>query len=274
MMALEERDYREAAEFVGGQIPLDAQIAVVLGSGLGCFAEQLSSTVRVPYRRIPHAPAVTNSSHKGELIYGELVGKKVIVLSGRVHAYEGYSLNETAFFVRLLFLLGIKTLILTNAAGGISPELSIGDFLCLSDHLYFFDDSPVRGPHMALFGERFFDMSNAYDRELRKIALDEMTAQGLIAREGVYAYMPGPQFETPAEIKALQFLGADAVGMSTVAETIVAVQCGIKVLGLSCISNLAAGISQTPLSDHDVNQATAMRAGVFERLLLGILSRL
>ncbi len=271
---LKEQDYREAAGFVGGRIPLGAEIGVVLGSGLGAFAEQLDHPVRVKYSEIPHAPKATNTSHKGELVYGETAGKKVIVLSGRVHGYEGYPLADTAFYIRLLFLLGVKTVILTNAAGGVAPELSVGDFLCLSDHLYFFDDSPVKGPHLPLFGERFFDMSNAYDKELRWLALSVMEEQGLPAQEGVYAYMPGPQFETPAEIRALRLLGADAVGMSTVAEAIAAAQCGMKTLGISCISNPAAGISLKPLSDRDVNEVAVQCSAAFIELLRGILSRL
>ena len=273
-MVLVEQDYREAAAFVGGRIPLDAETAVVLGSGLGLFAETLEHPIRVGYSEIPYAPAATNATHKGELIYDEAAGKKVIVLSGRVHAYEGYSLADTVFYVRLLHLLGVKNVILTNAAGGICPELSVGDFLCISDHLYFFDDSPVKGPHLPLFGERFFDMSNAYDKQLRRIALTVMREQGLPAREGVYAYMPGPQFETPAEIRALRVLGADAVGMSTVAEAIAAVQCGMRTLGISCISNPAAGISREPLSDRDDNEVASRRSAAFTKLLRGILSRL
>lgn len=271
---LREQDYREAADFVGGRIPFGAEIGVVLGSGLGPFAEMLERSVKVKDSEIPHAPKATNASHKGELIYGEAAGKKLIVLSGRVHGYEGYPLSDTVFYIRLLFLLGVKTVILTNAAGGIAPGLSVGDFLCISDHLYFFDDSPVKGSHLPLFGERFFDMSNAYDQKLRQIALSVMREQGLPAREGVYAYMPGPQFETPAEIRALRLLGADAVGMSTVAETIAAVQCGMKVLGISCISNPAAGISLKPLSDRDVNEVAVRRSAAFTELLCGILSRL
>ena len=273
-MVLAEQDYREAAAFVGGRIPLDAETAVVLGSGLGLFAETLEHPIRVGYSEIPYASAVTNTSHKGELIYGETAGKKVIALSGRVHAYEGYSLADTVFYIRLLYLLGIKNVILTNAAGGICPELSVGDFLCISDHLYFFDDSPVRGPHLSLFGERFFDMSNAYDKQLRRTALTVMQEQGLPAREGVYAYMPGPQFETPAEIRALRVLGADAVGMSTVAEAIAAAQCGMKTLGISCISNPAAGVCDEPLQMDDVAKAAAAAADKIEALVVKVIGTL
>lgn len=255
-------------------IPADVRSAVVLGSGLGSFVERLSGKVRVAYAEIPHAPAATNAAHKGELIYGTVCEKPVIVLSGRVHAYEGYSLADTVFYIRLLFLLGVKNLVLTNAAGGISAKLSVGDFMCISDHLYFFDDSPVKGPHIPLFGERFFDMSNAYDKSLRKLAQTVMEEQGLPFYEGVYAYMPGPQYETPAEIRALRTLGADVVGMSTVAEAIAAAQCGMKTLGLSCISNPAAGISSVPLSDHDVTEVASRRAEVFAALVEGILLKL
>ena len=273
-MILTEQSYREAAAFVGGRIPFDAETAVVLGSGLGMFSETLKNPVRLDYSEIPHAPVATNVTHKGQLIYGEAAGRKVIVLSGRVHAYEGYSLADTAFYIRLLYLMGIKQVILTNAAGGISPKFQVGDFLCISDHLYFFDDSPVKGSHLPLFGERFFDLSNAYDKRLRQIALSVMAEQKLPALEGVYAYMPGPQFETPAEIRALRILGADAVGMSTVAETIAAVQCGMNVLGISCISNPAAGISLKPLSDKDVNEVVSRRSGAFIELINGILLKL
>ena len=274
MNALTMVQYKQAADFLRGRFPNGADTAVVLGSGLDGFTARVREGYAVPYCDIPHAPGTTNQAHKGELLCGRVEGRPVYVLSGRVHAYEGYSLADTAFFVRVLHLLGVKNLILTNAAGGIAPELSVGDFMCISDHLYFFDDSPVRGPHLPAFGPRFFDMSNAYDKSLRQTALAVIKELHLPPREGVYAYMPGPQYETPAEIRALRALGADAVGMSTVAEAIAAAQCGMRTLGISCITNPAAGISLTPLSDDDVTETAARRSEDFIRLLCGILTKI
>lgn len=269
-------EYQKAANAVSSRLSAEfhAKTAVVLGSGLGGFADVLEDAVSVPFCEIPGAPAATNPAHKGELLVGTIRGVPVYLLSGRVHAYEGYSLAQTAFFVRVLFLLGVKNLILTCAAGGISPEYSPGDFVCISDHLYFFDDSPVRGEHLPEFGERFFDMTHAYDESARAAALETMTEMGISPKQGVYAYMPGPQYETPAEVRALSMLGADMVGMSTVAEAITAAQCGMKTLGIACISNLAAGISSGPLSDQEVTETAASRAKVFEELLCRVVTRL
>lgn len=273
-MAHTMEQYREAAAYLRKTLPGGAETAFVLGSGLAGFTGQVKGAVSAVYRGIPHAPNTTNGAHKGEIVYGEISGKPVLVLSGRVHAYEGYALSDTVFYVRLLHLLGVKNLILTNAAGGISPKLAVGDFMCISDHLYFFDDSPVRGPHLPEFGERFFDLSNAYDKDLRRSALDTMREIGVEPQEGVYAYMPGPQYETPAEIRALRTLGADAVGMSTVAEAIAAAQCGMKTLGISCITNPAAGTAPAKLSDRDVTETAARRSEDFIRLLCGVLAKI
>ena len=193
-------EYQKAANAVSSRLSAEfhAKTAVVLGSGLGGFANVLEDAVSVPFCEIPGAPAATNPAHKGELLAGTIRGVPVYLLSGRVHAYEGYSLAQTAFFVRVLFLLGVKNLILTCAAGGISPEYSPGDFVCISDHLlYFFDDSPVRGEHLPEFGERFFDMTHAYDESARAAALETMTEMGIFPKQGVYAYMPVRSMKRP-----------------------------------------------------------------------------
>ena len=265
---------RESANCLRQAFPMGAELGIVLGSGLGPLADELTDAAAIPFAEVPHFARSTAPDHAGRLVCGTLAGKRVLCMQGRLHGYEGLSPAEVAYPIRVMKAFGLRSVILTNAAGGICPELSVGDFLCISDHLYFFDDSPVKGPHLPLFGERFFDMSNAYDKQLRRIALTVMREQGLPAREGVYAYMPGPQFETPAEIRALRVLGADAVGMSTVAEAIAAVQCGMRTLGISCISNPAAGISLEPLSDRDVNEVASRRSAAFTKLLRGILSRL
>lgn len=245
-------EYGQAAEWIKSRIDGNIDTALILGSGLGDFAETLEERVVFPYAEIPCFPRSTVASHKGELVIGRCGAKRILIFSGRFHYYEGYSLQQTAFPVRVSKLLGVKRLITTNAAGAINRNFNVGDFVVIRDHLFFFHDSPMRGPNIDMFGERFFDLSQAYDPKLREIAARCLQELDLPAKEGVYTFMPGPQFETPAEIRALSILGADLVGMSTVSEVLTANHCGISVLGISCVSNMAAGISDVPLSDADV----------------------
>ena len=239
--------YEEAAEAIrralsGRELP---RTALVLGSGLSQLAGELEETRTLSYGAIPHFPAVTNAAHPGVLYAGRLAGEPVFCFSGRCHCYEGYSMEEAAFYVGMLARLGVERLLLTNAAGGIRPGLRPGDLMLIADHIKLGPGSPLVGPVFA-------DMTRAYDSAYRQIALETAGEMGIPLVEGVYMYAPGPQYETPAEIRAFRALGADAVGMSTVPEVIAAAALGIRGLGLSVITNLAAGMTGQPLSDHEV----------------------
>lgn len=269
--------YEQSAAFLQERLALAGyterpQIAIVLGSGLGPFADELADAVSIPYTEIPHFPHSTVASHAGKLLCGTVGGCPVLALAGRFHFYEGYSFAQAAYYVRVLRLLGVKTLILTNAAGGINETFRVGDLMLITDHIKFFTDSPVRGPEMPAFGERFFDLSNVYDKACRSLVKDCAAKLSIPLREGVYAFMPGPQFETPAEIRMLRTLGADAVGMSTVPEAITAAQCGLQTLGISCITNLAAGMLDQPVSDQEVVEAAKLYGSRFTALLREILT--
>jgi purine-nucleoside phosphorylase len=242
----------EAAAFVATRTQLRSKVGIVLGSGLGSFARKVEQATAIPYSQIPHFPQSTVPGHSGRLMIGTIGGVPVAVMQGRVHAYEGYSSEEVTFPVRVLGRLGVKTLVLTNAAGGINPAFRQGQLVLISDHINLTGRNPVAGAHDARFGPRFFDMSDAYSAHLRALAKDAAKDINLDLEEGVYLSVLGPSFETPAEIRAFRTMGADLVGMSTVQETIVARQMGIEVLGISCVTNLAAGIQATPLSHEEV----------------------
>ncbi len=269
-------DYRETAAYIKAQLAEGflADTAIILGSGLGNFADCLLNARLLSYRDIPHFPVTTVTSHKGTWVCGYLDGQPVHCLSGRFHYYEGYRMEEVVYAVRVLSLLGVKKLILTNAAGAINAAFRVGEFMLLTDYLKLFDDSPARGQLPPEFGPRFFDMTCPYDRSLRKAAKKGAAAAGITLHEGVYAFMSGPQFETAAEIRMLRSLGADAVGMSTVPETIAAVQCGMRVMGISLLSNMAAGILDAPLSDDEVVSVGERSAECFTRLLKEILTKI
>ena len=262
-----EDGYRKAADFIRQAGGFRPQTAVVLGSGLGGFAQRVSDAVRIPYARIPGFPRATAPSHAGELLLGRVAGREVCVLSGRFHGYEGLSMRRAAFYVGALKLAGIRNLLLTNASGSVSAAFAPGDLMLIRDHINFSGRSPCRGRNIDALGPRFFDMSDAYSRELRRRALECAGRAGIAVKEGVYAYMPGPQFETPAEVLALRVLGADAVGMSTVPEVIEAAHCGIRVLGLSCITNYAAGLSDLPASGEEAIRVADRVSGTFGDLL-------
>lgn len=251
--------FLETVEFIKSKINTMPKIAIILGSGLGSLSDDVTDKITIEYKDIPNFPVSTVPGHKGELIFGNLDHIPVVLMNGRFHYYEGYSLQETTFPIRVFKLLGIETLILTNAAGGINTNFHKGELMIITDHLSFFAESVLRGPNMDEFGERFIDMSNTYNKDyiakLRKI-MQDITGT---CNEGVYAYMKGPTYETPAEIKALRTLGADAVGMSTVPEAIVATHSGIKCAGITCITNMASGIENEVLSHNDVKE-TALKA--------------
>ena len=245
----------------------EPEIAIVLGSGLGNFANEIKIEAIIDYKDIPDMPVSTAPSHKGRLVFGYLGEKKIVIMQGRVHLYEGYTPQQKALPIRVLKDLGVSTLILTNAAGGINKNLNIGDFMLIKDHISCFIDSPLIGKNEEEYGCRFPDMSNVYDRDLRKAIKKIAYENNICLNEGVYVQLKGPQFETPSEIKMLSALGADAVGMSTVAEAISAVHCSMKVCAISMISNMACGIYDTPLSSDDVTQATSKCAPTFSKLI-------
>ncbi|HCA28533.1 MAG TPA: purine-nucleoside phosphorylase [Ruminococcaceae bacterium] len=265
--------YKESAEFLRKMITEIPKTAVVLGSGLGMLAGRLESAVNIPYSEIPGFPRSTVASHAGILLYGKLDGKPVITLSGRFHVYEGYSPEIVSFYVRVLHLLGVKKLILTNAAGGVNHSFRVGDLMLITDHIKFFPESPARGAHQPEFGGRFFDLSHIYSARMRNIAGQCADKLGIELKDGVYFYMPGPEFETPAEIRAIRILGGDAVGMSTVFEAVTAAQCGMEVLGVSCITNMAAGmIPDSSVSDEEVTKNASMVSERFCNLIASVLN--
>ncbi len=261
-------------EFIRRKTDFVPEVGLVLGSGLGGFAAHVHPVCTFPFSEIPGFPVSTVTGHAGQLILGTAEGVKVAVLSGRVHYYEGYEPEQVVVPVRLLKLLGIRVLLLTNAAGGLNPAFHPGDFMLLTDHIASFVPSPLRGANPADLGPRFPDMSAAYASELRKVVQTAAGKVGLPLQTGVYLQAPGPQYETPAEIRLFRALGADAVGMSTAMETIAAVHAGLQVIAISLITNLAAGISTTPLSHLEVTAAADRAASGFQQLVAGILREL
>lgn len=266
--------YEEAAAYIRGRAPVPPEVCLVLGSGLGRLADEVEGAVSLPYASIPHFPRSTVKTHAGRLVLGRLAGRPAAVLAGRVHYYEGHSMEAVAFYVRVMKLLGVERLLITNAAGGVNEAFRVGEFMLITDHIKFFTDSPARGAVPAVFGERFFDMSRVYSPRMQAIAAECAEKLGISLRRGVYFYMAGPQFETPAEIRAIRALGGDAVGMSTVPEAVAAAQCGIEVLGISCITNLAAGMTPDGvLSDDEVNVSAKEAAQPFAALMRDITAR-
>jgi purine-nucleoside phosphorylase len=259
-----------AAEFVMARTDLLPQIAIVLGSGLGAFAEQIAHALAIPFAEIPHFPQSTVPGHSGRLLMGTIAGVPVAVMQGRVHAYEGYSSEEVTFPVRVLGRMGVRTLVLTNAAGGINLSFHQGQLVLISDHINLSGRNPVVGPNDDRFGPRFFDMSEAYSRQLRDLARAAAARLDLDLEEAVYLSVLGPSFETPAEIRAFRALGADLVGMSTAQETIAARHMGMEVLGISCVTNMAAGIQAAPLSHEEVMETGRAVESRLARLLMQV----
>lgn len=266
-----------AARVIRSRITLQPRTALVLGSGLGDFGNELDEAVGIPYQEIPGFPTSTVAGHAGRLVIGKVNGVPVLAMQGRVHFYEGYDLQEVSFPVRTFKLLGIETLLLTNAAGGVDVELSQGALMLISDHLNLMGTNPLRGPNDDRFGPRFPDMTDVYSRELQEIAVNEARDLGIELRRGVYAALTGPSYETPAEIHMLRGFGADAVGMSTVPEAIVARHMGMEVIGISCITNMAAGLSNEKINHEEVvetgKQVRDMFANLIRRLIVRIDSR-
>jgi purine-nucleoside phosphorylase len=250
------------------------RVAIVLGSGLGEFANQLQDAMTVPYGDLPDWPASRVVGHEGRLVVGGVKGRLIAALSGRCHAYEGYDLRTVAFAVRAMGLLGVKTLILTNAAGGVNTGFSRGILMVIDDHINLIGGNPLVGANDERFGPRFPDMTHVYSPRLRTIADEAGRARAVTLSHGVYACLLGPSYETPAEIRYLRAIGADAVGMSTVPEAIAARHMGMEVLGISCITNMAAGVLPQPLDHAEVLETARRVRGQFITLLEGIVERL
>ena len=263
----------DAVAFVRSRSALQPRVGVILGSGLGDVVEAMEIGTVVPYGEIPGARASTIVGHQGRLVLGRAKGVPVVVMQGRVHFYEGYEMDEVMFLARVVGRLGIERLIVTNAAGGVNTSFAAGDLMLISDHINFMGVNPLRGPNVEELGVRFPDMSEAYPEALRAVARDVAAAIGVKLQEGVYLALSGPTYETPAEIRAFRTLGADAVGMSTVPEVIAMAHMGIPVLGISCITNMAAGILPQKLNHQEVMETTARVRKEFTALLLGIVER-
>jgi purine-nucleoside phosphorylase len=263
-----------AARIIRARLKSEPRIGIVLGSGLGAFADNFEEAVTIPYQEIPGFGRSTAIGHAGQLVIGKVQEVPMLAMQGRLHHYEGYSLEEVTFPMRTFKLLGLKTIILTNASGGINVEFSPGTLMVITDHLNLMGDNPLIGPNDERFGPRFPDMSAVYSPGLQEIVMEEAREIGLAVRRGVYAALAGPSYETPAEIHLFRNFGADAVGMSTVPEAIVARHMDMEVLGISCITNLAAGVTDEPISHEDVIETGNRVAATFTQLLKRVVVRL
>lgn len=260
-------EIKAASESIRKKTDFIPEAAVVLGSGLGGFAKNLDIVSEISYSEIEGFPVSTVSGHEGKFLFGTLSGKKVVLMQGRVHYYEGYQMDRVVLPIRVMKLLGAKKLILTNAAGGINPDFHAGDFMLIKDHISSFVPSPLRGKNIEELGARFPDMSHVYDEELGFLAQKAAEELNIDLKSGVYVQTAGPAYETPQEIRMYKLLGADAVGMSTACEATAAVHCGMRVCAISCISNLAAGISKNPLSHAEVKETADKAAPKFDVLI-------
>ena len=267
-------EVHRAAELIRSKSKAIPDTAVVLGSGLGDFAGSLEHATSIPYDAIPGWPASSVIGHEGRLVIGDVTGREIAVLAGRAHFYEGHDLRTVTFGIRVLGALGVKVLMLTNAAGGINTGFNPGDLMVIDDHINLLGSSPLVGPNDERFGVRFPDLTNVYSPRLRQLADDAAAHQGVPLRHGIYVACHGPSYETPAEVRYLRTIGADAVGMSTVPEAIVARHMGIEVLGISCITNFAAGVLPQPLNHDEVIETARRVRGKFIELLTGIIERM
>jgi purine-nucleoside phosphorylase len=267
-------NYQEAVAYIEPKLTEKPTIGLVLGSGLGVLADEIENPVIIPYHEIPGFTVSTVVGHKGQLVIGKLQGKQVVAMQGRFHFYEGHGLDAVVFPIRVMKLLGVETIIVTNAAGGINEGYNAGDLMLIRDHINMTFRNPLIGANEEEMGARFPDMSEAYSKELRELAKGVAKEQGVQLQEGVYVGLLGPSYETPAEIRMLRILGGDAVGMSTVPEVIVARHMNVKVLGISCISNMAAGILEQPLSHDEVMETTEKVKAQFLSLVNGIIAKL
>jgi len=267
-------DIKNNAEIIADELDYRPEIGLILGSGLGVMAEEIENPVYIDYGELNNFPISTVEGHAGRFVIGELEGKKVIAMQGRTHYYEGYSMQELVMPVRIMKEVGIEKLILTNAAGGVNEEFSAGEFMIISDHINLMGDNPLIGENFADFGPRFPDMSEAYNKELIEVAENVARENGILTRKGVYAAESGPSYETPAEIKFLRTIGADAVGMSTVPEVIAANHMGLGIVGVSCITNMAAGVLNQPLDHKEVVEIAEKVRPDFIKLMRGIIKNI
>jgi purine-nucleoside phosphorylase len=266
--------YKKSADYVLAQIDFVPEIAIVLGSSLGDLAGKIKNAVEVHYSDIPNFLVSTVHSHAGKLVLGELAGKKVVCMSGRFHYYEGYDFEQLAAPIRLFKSLGVRKTIITNAAGAVNITYKVGDIMIIKDHINLMGVSPMRGRNVEEFGPRFFDISDMYTKELREVAKKCSVDSGLTVHEGVYQFFCGPHFESPAEIRAARLLGADAVGMSTVWEAITAAHCRMPLLGLSVMTNMAAGVLDQPLTTSEVNETAGKISLLFQQFVESIVRNL
>lgn len=264
----------ECIEFINKKIPTKPQVGLILGSGLGGLADKIENPIKISYGDIPNFPVSTVEGHAGQLVIGQLGDKQVIAMQGRFHFYEGYSLRDVTFPIRVMIGLGIKNLIVTNAAGGSNRDFKPGDLMLITDHINYTGENPLHGNNFDELGPRFLDMTYAYNKGLLEIAKNSGCKLNIDLKEGVYMWFTGPTYETPAEVRLAITLGADAVGMSTVPEVIVANHQGVKVLGISCITNMAAGILDQPLNHEEVVTTSIMVKDKFESLIIEILTNI
>jgi len=268
------KDYADSASYIKSKLgKFSPAYLLILGSGLGGLAEQIQFPVFIPYGEIPHFKPSTAPSHIGRFVCGNLGGKPVMAMQGRMHVYEGYTAEEVAYPVRVAKLLGAHTIIVTNAAGGINLDYKAGDLVALNDLIKFAYPNPLIGRNVSEFGPRFHDMTYVFDKEYLKLIKEIAKEQGITLREGVYFYVTGPQYETPAEIRSFRMLGGDVVGMSTVPECICAAHAGMRILGISLVTNMAAGVLDKPLSEREVIEAANAAQDRFSRLILTFLEK-
>ena len=265
---------KQSADFIKNKLEGTPEIGLILGSGLGVLADEIENPIAIPYSDIPNFPVSTVHGHAGQLVIGTLEGKTVVAMQGRFHFYEGYSMDKVTFPVRVMKLLGVEKLIVTNAAGGVNESFKPGDLMLISDHINFMGTNPLIGPNDDRFGTRFPDMSTPYDKEFMELARKTAEELNIKIQEGVYVGNTGPTYETPAEVRMARIIGGDAVGMSTVPEVIVANHSGMRVLGISCITNMAAGIRDQPLDHNEVIETTAKVRNDFLRYVKEITKNL
>jgi purine-nucleoside phosphorylase len=267
-----QEQVEECVRFLAPRLKSRPEWGIVLGTGQGVWDERLSGAQWLPYTELPHFPPATSPSHAGRLLWGELAGRRALLFQGRFHAYEGYTLSQVTFPVRVMAALGVKTLVLTNAAGGLNPDFRPGELMLIRDHINFLGDSPLVGPNVEAWGPRFPDLSRVYDLKLREVAAEVARRQGLVLRQGVYVAVKGPHLETPAETRFLRMMGADAVGMSTVPEAIAATHAGLRILGISVLSNLNLPDAMAPIAIEDIIATVAGAEPRLAELLAGIMA--
>ncbi len=264
----------EAKEYILDKAGVTPEIALILGSGLGDMAEEVEGKTAIDYKDIPNFPVSTVQGHKGRLVFGTMSGKKAVFMQGRFHYYEGYKMEDVVFPVWVFKALGVEKLIVTNAAGGVNTGFKPGDLMLIKDHINFAGNNPLIGPNLDVFGPRFPDLSEAYSKELMNVVKASASANGIKLQEGTYIFLTGPSYETPAEIRACRVLGADAVGMSTVPEVVAANHSGIKTAGISCITNMAAGILDQPLNHKEVMETADRVKENFSKLIKSVVENI